>query len=132
MFSEILPFQFSIAPTTIAGACLWAFALYVGIAPLREGLTDGLEIWMNWAERSLYFSAEDYDKDKDIRERKSAFSASLLSIVPFLGLGVLCNWGVEVSLGNSWSISLGLMACAAFCVYELGRLDGEQRYEDED
>lgn len=132
MLSEFLPFLPLIEPSTIAGVCLWAFALYIGIAPLREGITDGLERWMNWAERSLYFSVEEFEKDKDIREAKSAFSASLLSIVPFLILGIGCNWGVEWSLGNSWAISLGLMACAGCGVYELGRLDGQQRYEDED
>ena len=132
MLSEFLQFQIHIDPSTVAGICLWAFALYVGIAPLREGITDGLEAWMNWAERSLYFSEEEYNKDKEIRESKSAFSASLLSIVPFLILGVLFNWFVELSLGHSWAISLGIMACAGCGVYELGRLDGEQRYENDE
>ena len=49
MLSEFLQFQIPIEPSTIAGICLWAFALYIGIAPLREGITDGLEAWMNWA-----------------------------------------------------------------------------------
>lgn len=131
MLSEFLQFQLPFEATTVAGVCLWAFALYVGIAPLREGITDGLERWMNWAERSLYFSVEDYNKDKEVRELKSAFSASILSIFPFLILGIVCNWIVELTLGPSWAISLGVIACAGCGVYELGRLDGEQ-WDDEE
>lgn len=132
MLSEFLQFQLPIDPSTIAGICLWAFALYIGVAPLREGVTDGLEKWMNWAERSLYFSEEEFEKDREVRELKSAFSASLLSIIPFLIIGIFCNWGVELSLGHSWAISLGVIACAGLGVYELGRLDGQQQYEDEE
>lgn len=131
MLREFFPFIIPIEASTIAGACLWAFALYIGIAPLREGILNGLERWMNWAERSLYFSEEEFEKDKEIRESKSAFSASLLSIVPFLLFGAGCNFGVEWSLGHSWAISLGVMACAGCGVYELGRLDGAQRNEEE-
>lgn len=131
MLRELLPFIPTIPASTIAGACLWAFALYIGIAPLRESILNGLEQWMNWAERSLYFSLEEYERDRHVRESKSAFSASILSIVPFLLLGTGCNWGVEWSLGHSWAISLGLMACAGCGVYELGRLDGTNNHGEE-
>jgi hypothetical protein len=40
-------------------------------------------------------------------------------------VGGLCNWGVELSLGRSWAISMGILACMGCGVYELGRRDGQ-------
>jgi hypothetical protein len=48
-----------------------------------------------------------------------------LSIVPFLIVGGFCNWGVELSLGTSWAVSMGTIACIGGAVYELGRRDGQ-------
>ncbi len=131
MLSEFLPFQISIDTSTVAGACLWAFALYIGLASLREKMTSLFEQWLNWAEGSLYFSIEEYEKDKVLRESQNAFYASLLSILPFLIFGTLADWGVEWYLGHSWAISLGMMACVGGGVYELGRLDSENRDREE-
>jgi hypothetical protein len=39
--------------------------------------------------------------------------------------GVLCHYGIDLSLGNSWSISLGLIAAIGSGVYELGRRTSE-------
>ncbi|MCL6752459.1 hypothetical protein KBT16_16405 [Nostoc sp. CCCryo 231-06] len=36
-----------------------------------------------------------------------------------------CNWGLEISLGESWGISTGILACMGSGIYELGRRDGE-------
>ena len=47
------------------------------------------------------------------------------SIIPFLIFGALSNWLVEISLGGSWAISTGILACMACGVYELGRRDAE-------
>ncbi len=44
-----------------------------------------------------------------------------LAFFPSLSLGGFCNWGVELGLGQSWSISMGILACMTCGVYELGR-----------
>jgi hypothetical protein len=125
MLSEFLPFQFHLNPATIAGACLWALALYLGFASVREWVTQGLNRWFNFAERSLYTSMQEFERTRVARESQNAFYASLFGIVPFLVAGGLCNWGVEVSLGRSWAVSAGILACVACAVYELGRRQGE-------
>ena len=126
MLTEILPFSLAINPTMLAGVSLWALAIYLGFSPVSDWVMEQLNRWMNFAER-LYTSAEEFERTKSARESLNAFYASLLSIVPFLLVGGLCNWGVEVSLGEGWSISMGILACISCGVYELGRQDGRSR-----
>lgn len=121
MLNEILPFSISIDKLMVAGACLWALALYLGFASLREWVTRQLDRWFNFAEQWLYTSAQEFERTRKARESQNAFYASLFSIFPFLVFGLLCNYGVEVSLGKSWGISVGILACVACGVYELGR-----------
>jgi hypothetical protein len=45
----------------------------------------------------------------------------MLSIVPFLIIGGVLHYLIEVSLGASWPISLGIMGCVLGGIYELGR-----------
>ncbi len=125
MLTEILPFSFEFNPVAIAGASLWSLALYLGFFPVSEWLIEQLNRWFNFAERSLYTSKTEFEKTRKARESQNAFYASLFSIVPFLVVGGLCNWGVEISLGRSWAISMGLLACMGCGVYELGRRDGQ-------
>ena len=125
MLTEIFPFQFALDATAIAGTSLWSLALYLGLSSLNEWVMEQLNRWFNFAERSLYTSAEEFEKTRKGRESQNAFYASIFSIVPFLIIGGLCNWGVELSLGRSWSISMGILACMGCGVYELGRRDGQ-------
>lgn len=125
MLSEWLPFSFKIDPATVAGACLWSLALYLSLSSLRDWVTENLDRWFNFAERSLYTSAEEFEKTRKARESQNAFYASVCSIVPFLMAGALCDWGIEISLGHAWGVSVGMLACIACGVYELGRLDGQ-------
>lgn len=125
MSIEFLPFQCTIDTVVIAGACLWSLALYLGLASARELITGCLDRWFNFAERSLYTSMQEYERTRAAREAQNAFYASLLSIIPFLGAGALCNWGLEASLGRSWSVSVGILACVTCGLYELGRRQGE-------
>jgi hypothetical protein len=120
---DLIPFQFEISTKMLAGISLWALALYLGFSSLRYGIIARLDRWFNFAERSLYTSAEEFEKTRPARESQNAFYASLFSIIPFLLLGGFCNWAVEWGLGRSWSVSMGLMACIACGVYELGRQD---------
>jgi hypothetical protein len=117
---EMLP-PINIDPNTVAGVSLWAFALYLSLSSLREWIMMQLRRWFNFAERSLYLSVEEFERTREARESQNAFYASVFSIVPFFALGILCNYGVEASLGRSWAISMGMLACMAFGVYELGR-----------
>jgi len=121
MLSEIFPFRFALDATAIAGASLWSLALYLGLSSVSEWVMQQLNRWFNFAERSLYTSSEEFERTRSARESQNAFYASIFSIVPFLVIGSLCNYGVELSLGRSWAISMGVLACVACGVYELGR-----------
>jgi hypothetical protein len=125
MILEFLPFQLSIDPTAIAAACLWSLALYLALAGLRDWIVEQLNRWFNFAERSLYTSVEEFERTRVARESQNAFYASVMSIVPFLGFGGLCSYGVDIGLGQSWAFSLGMLACIGCGVYELGRRQGE-------
>ena len=125
MLTEILPFRFELDTIAIAGASLWSLALYLGFSRVNEWVIEQLNRWFNFAERSLYTSQSEFDKTRKARESQNAFYASLFSIVPFLVVGTLCNWGLEISLGESWGISTGILACMGAGIFELGRRDGE-------
>ncbi len=124
MLTEIFPFQFAIDTTALAGASLWALALYLGLSSLSEWVTEQLNRWFNFADRALYTSEKEFERSKRARESQNALYASVLSIVPFLAMGGVCNWGVQFTLGSSWAISVGIIACIICGVYELGRRDG--------
>lgn len=125
MLSEIFPFRLNLDTTAIAGASLWSLALYLGFSSVGEWIMQQLNRWFNFAERSLYTSLAEFERTRRGREAQNAFYASIFSIVPFLIIGGLCNYGVEISLGRSWAISIGLLACMGCGVYELGRRDGQ-------
>jgi hypothetical protein len=124
MLTDIWPFQFELDTVAIAGASLWSLALYLAFSPLSEWVIEQLNRWFNFAERSLYTSKSEFEKTRTARESQNAFYASLFSIVPFLVVGALVHWGLEISLGPSWGISTGILACIASGIYELGRRDG--------
>ncbi|MBW4539934.1 MAG: hypothetical protein KME43_12435 [Myxacorys chilensis ATA2-1-KO14] len=117
-------FAINIDATEIAGAGLWSLALYLGFSPVGDWITHQLSRWFNYAERSLYTSEQEFERTRPARESQNAFYASILSILPFLGVGTLCSLGVELSLGQSWAISVGIVACIGCGIYELGRRDG--------
>lgn len=124
MLTELFPFKVVIDATAIAGAGLWSLALYLGFSPVSEWVIEQLNRWFNFAERSLYTSAQEFERTRQGREAQNAFYASLFSVVPFLVVGGLCNYGVEISLGRSWAVSVGILACVGSGIYELGRRDG--------
>lgn len=126
MVIDLIAFSVTLESTAIAGACLWALALYLGFSPIVDWLNEQLQRWFNFAERSLYTSIEEFERTRSARESQNAFYASILSIFPFLGLGTLCNLGVELGLGKSWAISIGVLMCMGCGVYELGRRDGQK------
>ncbi|MCY7393192.1 MAG: hypothetical protein LH647_17365 [Leptolyngbyaceae cyanobacterium CAN_BIN12] len=124
MMIEIIPFTFEISPVAIAGTSLWSLALYLGLSSTSEWVILQLNRWFNFAERSFYISQEEFERDRKGREAQNAFYASIFSIFPFFIFGGLCNLGVEATLGQSWGISIGTLACLSCAVFELGRRDG--------
>ncbi|XGV94610.1 MAG: hypothetical protein ACAF41_17890 [Leptolyngbya sp. BL-A-14] len=122
---DFLPFNIHLSAVAIAGTGLWSLSLYLGFASLSEWVTHQLNRWFNFAERSLYTSAEEFERTRKGREAQNAFYASIFSIVPFLIAGALCNYLVELTLGRSWAISVGILACIGCGIYELGRRDGQ-------
>ncbi len=121
MLTDFFPFVRAIDKTAIAGSTLWALALYLGFSPVGTWTTEQINRWLNFAERSLYTSAEAFEKERQTSENQNAFYASVLSIVPFLITGIACHYGLEWSLGRSWSISTGILAVVGCGIFELGR-----------
>ena len=124
MLTDLLP-PIQIDKAMLAGIGLWSLALYLGFFPIAEWFMEQFARWMNFADRSLYTSAEEYERTKKGRESQNAFYASLLSVVPFLVAGGICYWLIENGLGRSWAVSIGVLACMGCGVYELGRRDGQ-------
>ncbi|MGF1520324.1 MAG: hypothetical protein ACFCVB_21335 [Nodosilinea sp.] len=88
---------------TVAGTALWAIAPYWGFSPLAERVILALENWLG----------------------EDSPAASLLGMVPFLLVGGLAHYGLTLSLGGSWAVSLGVISAIGCGVYELGRRDGQ-------
>lgn len=125
MLEDLWHLPIAIDATTLAGVGLWALALYLGFSPVSEWIMEQLSRWFNFAERSLFTSTEEYEKTRLARESVNMLYASLLSIIPFLIVGGLFHYGLEIGLGRSWSISVGILSCIGAGVYELGRRDGQ-------
>lgn len=125
MLTEFLPFAIPFNSAAIAGAALWSLAFYLAFSPLGAWVTEQLNRWFNFAERTLYFSAQDFERDRKGRESQNAFLASLLSPVPFAAAGMLMQYGIQLSLGQSWSLSLAMIAVMGSGIYELVRRDGQ-------
>ncbi len=123
MLDSILPFEFKIDTVMIASSCIWSLALYLGFAPLREWIMEQLQRWFNFADGLMYMDLEEFKKQEKAIKSQNAFYASIFSIIPFLVIGGLLNWGVQIGLGRSWTFSFGLLLCIACAVYELGRRD---------
>ena len=125
MLTTLPPFELYPDTTTVAGAALWSLALYLGFSSTSEWVTEQLNRWLNFAARSLSASDAESNRSRRRKESQHALYASLFSIVPFLAIGLLCNYGIEAGLGRSWAISVGIIACIGCGVYELGRRSGE-------
>lgn len=124
---DIIPFSFELDTVNLAGSCIWSLAFYIGLNSAKEWISSQLERWFNFAEGWLYTSAEEFEKTRPARESQNAFYASVLSIVPFLILGGVVNWVVDLSFGgNSWSISLGIMTFAICGLFALANQDYDQ------
>jgi len=129
MLNELFGGLFKVNPVLIAGSCLWSLALYIGFSSVREWLIVQMERWFNFAERSFYVSGEEYEKTRTAREMVNSLYAAVFSIVPFLFLGFVTNYLVEIALGNSWGISLGMLATISCGIYELGKHDSNRKKE---
>lgn len=88
---------------TVAGTALWAIAFYWGFSPLADRVIQSFEGWLG----------------------TESPAASLLSIVPFLVVGGFAHYGLALSLGDSWAVSLGVISAIGCGVYELGRRAGQ-------
>ena len=123
--TDLFPFTFAIDRTAAAGATLWALTLYLAFSSLSDWVTEQLTRWFNFAERSLYLSEEEFERTRKGRESQNAFWASMFSVIPFIAVGALLHYLVKLSLGLSWSISLGLIFAIGSGIYELGRRNSE-------
>jgi hypothetical protein len=132
MYIDLGPFAFEIDPAAIAGAGLWSMGLYLGVRPFADSLTDRIAIWMGNAERSLYATQKEFDDSRVAREAQNTFYSSLLSVIPFLVVGTLVSVGVNVSLGEDWVLSGGLLTTLLCGIYELGRRNDFFNDEDDD
>ena len=121
---DIIPFSFEIDSVSLAGSCIWSLALYIGFDSTKLWVARQLERWFNFAEGWLYTSVEEFEETRPAREAQNAFYASVLSIIPFLIVGVLTNWAIALSFGgSSWAIALGMMTCALCGLFALAGKD---------
>ncbi|HEY9735503.1 MAG TPA: hypothetical protein V6D06_04445 [Trichocoleus sp.] len=120
-----MPFSLSIDTAGIAGIALWSLALYLGCSPLSDRTFNRIYQWLIIASQVLDDSKPQGKPQRKPQEGATVLWASLLSVLPFLGAGALMNYGVELGLGRSWAISVGVIACVGSGVYELGRRDGQ-------
>lgn len=128
MVIDFLPFRFHIESLPIAGGSLWATGLYIGFYPLSQWVTTQLCRWLNFVDRSLYLSKEEFERTRVAREARNLFCASLISILPFLLIGSLCYVASAWGFGSrSWGVSLGMISLLVGGVYELGRRDSQSR-----
>lgn len=125
MLTDLFPYLFPIDRTAIAGATLWALALYLAFSPLSDWVIEQITRWFNFAERSLYLSEKEFEATRKGRESQNAFWASMFSVLPFVAVGILLHYGVEYSLGPGWSVSLGIISALGSGIYELGRRDSQ-------
>ena len=103
-------------PAWISGIFLWALALYLMFSPLVLRLVSALE-----QQAIGWLKSSNRQNKSDLAE----FYASVVSIVPFVVAGGLCNYLLDISMGRSWTVSVGIIACIGSGVYELGRRDGQ-------
>ncbi|MEO0540196.1 MAG: hypothetical protein AAFZ80_04930 [Cyanobacteria bacterium P01_A01_bin.105] len=108
----------------IAGSLLWALALYLGFSPVGEWLMQQLMRGFSAVGRLIYTSQPD-PKNPEGEASQAELYASIFSIIPFIGAGVLCTYLVDYSFDRSWTLSLGIIACMSCGVYELGRRQSE-------
>jgi len=125
MVTELIPFQLSFEPVIIAGIGLWALTLYLSFYRLSQWLVEQISQGFSLVERSTYASEKEFEKARPAWEVWNTFWASIFSILPFLVIGGLCYYGLVVSLGQSWAVSTGFIACVGSGVYELGRRNGQ-------
>ncbi len=102
--------QLSFSPIAVAGSGLWAIALYWGFYPTSQALIQRLATWLKGTTAAA----------------RADFWAGMLGVLPFVGFGIACFFGLSLGLGQSWALSLGLMGMIGGGIYELGRRDGQQ------
>lgn len=103
-------------PAWISGIFLWALALYLMFSPLVARLVAALE------RQAMGLLAS---RSQTTQTNLAELYASIVSILPFVLAGGLCNYLLDLGLGHSWTLSFGIIACMGSGVYELGRRDGQ-------
>jgi hypothetical protein len=114
MLDDWFPFHSPISLGAVAGTALWALAFYLAFSPLVDRWFEGC---YGWLQTNL--------GKANSRDAVIGILASFISLIPFLLVGGLAYWGLSLSLGRSWAVSFGLIACIGSGVYELGRRDSQ-------
>lgn len=96
-----------IRPPLLVAIALWALGLYWGFSPINDWIVDHLSHWLAF-------------------DQEGALS-SLLSLLVFLSTAISIVYLTDFSLGGSWAVSWGVIACLSGGVYELGRRDSASR-----
>ena len=111
----------TLSPGAVGGTALWAITGYLVLSSRVPALME----WI-YGRLSATFGATPKPTPEPTPDH-SLFSlgAALLSVVPFVGLGALIQYGLTLSLGGSWGVSLGMITAMVCGLYELGRRDSE-------
>lgn len=125
MLLDLFPFLVSIRATALAGVGLWSLAFYLVMLPGVDWMIGKLMWWFDFAERSLYQSQQEFEQTRAVRESVNGLYASLATVLPFLLLGAICDYWLEVHLGQAWALTTGLLACGSSVTYVLGWRAGQ-------
>jgi hypothetical protein len=114
--------KLGITPALIAGASLWALALYLIFWQLNNRLVDLCGVWLNEMDRSMY-SKETLERRPAGWEERNLLFASVLSVIPALVASVFVFVLLSGTLGQSWALATGILISIGAGVYQLGRQD---------
>ncbi len=98
-----------VRPSTVGGSALWAVGLMWAFSPQKHRLMDRLDDGLPFDPLGIL--------------------SSLIGTLPFIGVAAGIVWLTDLTLGQSWGASLGLLMCVSSGVYELGRVDSANRAE---
>jgi hypothetical protein len=125
VFLAVVSASLRLDPVWIAGVGLWGMTLYLAFSSLSARTAITFQNWLSSIVQNAAASEKQRQYSQEQDHSQVAFWASLLSIIPFVGVGALCYLLCVWGLGTSWAVSFGLMGALISGVYELGRRSTE-------
>lgn len=117
----VLLLPFPLSPGAVAGTALWAITGHLVLSSRVPSLMEWIYTRLS---PTIPTDAEPVPGASPDQALLSLLTA-LISVMPLGALGALTQFGLTLSLGGSWGVSLGVIAAMVCGIYELGRRDSE-------